>query len=195
MTHCISQGDASNEFAARLVRNRGPITAKITASGSHSRYCDKLGEGNSINGMDCTVQFSLVAWKFAGDEGTVHGTMEEQFKDGTGLKVDVDCMTRKDNEAIVGGVVKEANERHPVGAASGRRAYVKVVDHGSSGMDIVSNIVYDDGINSHCSNPTMGAEFAMSHENNVSGARVSVCSKHGDWEQCLDKSKTNQSVQ
>ncbi len=121
--------------------------------------------------------------------------MEEQFKDGTGLKVDVDCMTRKENEAIVGGVVKEASERHPVGAASGRRAYVKVVDHGSSGMDIVSNIFYDDGINSHCSNPTMGAEFAMSHENNVSGASVTVCSKHGDWEQCLEKSKSNQAVQ
>lgn len=121
--------------------------------------------------------------------------MEELFDDGTGgLKVDVDCMTRKDNEAIVGGAVKEANERHPVGKDSGRRAYVKVVDNGSSGMDIVSNIFFDDGINSHCSNPSMGDEFDMNYESNVSVARVSVCSKRGDWEQCLEKSKLNQAV-
>ena len=169
------------------MRNRGPITAKIIASGSHSRYCD-----NDVG--DCSVRFSLVAWKFAGDEGTVHGTMEELFDDGAGLKVDVDCMTRKDNEAIVGGVVKEANERHPVGKGSGRRAYVKVVDNGSSGMDIVSNIFFDDGINSQCSNPSMGGELDMNYENNVSVARVSVCSKHGDWEQCLEKSKLNLAV-
>ena len=138
-----------------------------------------------------------MAWKFAGDEGTVHGTMEELFDDGAaGLKVDVDCMTRTENEAIVGGVVKEAHERHPVGKGSGRRAYVKVVDHGSNGMDMVSSIIFDDGINSHCSNPSMGGEFAtMTYDNNVSGALVSVCSKHGDWEQCLAKSKDNQAEQ
>lgn len=132
-----------------------------------------------------------MAWKFAGDEGTIHGTMEEQFEDGAGLKVDVDCMIRNNNEAIVGGVVMEANERHPVGEGSGRRAYVKVADHGSSGMDIISNIFFDDGINSHCSSPSMGTEFAM---HPLLGARVSVCSKHGDWEKCLEKSKMNQAT-
>lgn len=188
---CTFQGDAFDEFAARLVKNRGPITAKITASGSHSRYCANGGDGHDGN---CSVQFSLVAWKFAGDEGAVQGLMEEQFEDGVGLKVDVDCMARNDKEAIVGGTVNEANERHPVGKASGRRAYVKVVDNGSNGIDVISNIFFDDGINSHCSTPGMDAEFDVSHENNVSGPHVSVCSKHGDWTQCLEKSKVKQAV-
>ena len=47
------------------VRNRGPITAKIVASGNHVRYCKDDEEG-------CHAEFSLVAWKFAGDQGTVH---------------------------------------------------------------------------------------------------------------------------
>eukprot|EP01083_Nonionella_stella_P075256 204507_1 len=34
-------GEYTYNNAARLVKNRGPITAKITASGSHNRYCAK----------------------------------------------------------------------------------------------------------------------------------------------------------
>mmetsp|Transcript_27041 Transcript_27041/g.34786 ORF Transcript_27041/g.34786 Transcript_27041/m.34786 type:complete len:213 (+) Transcript_27041:123-761(+) len=84
-------GNVPDEYAARLVKNRGPITAKITASGSHNRYCNhkkqppspsSQSDGNNNNNRDhdddnCTVRFSLVAWKFAGDEGTVHGEYQE----------------------------------------------------------------------------------------------------------------------
>mmetsp|Transcript_27042 Transcript_27042/g.34790 ORF Transcript_27042/g.34790 Transcript_27042/m.34790 type:complete len:211 (+) Transcript_27042:123-755(+) len=82
-------GNVPDEYAARLVKNRGPITAKITASGSHNRYCHNQkqppspsqsnGSNNNSDNDDnnCTVHFSLVAWKFAGDEGTVHGEYQE----------------------------------------------------------------------------------------------------------------------
>ena len=139
-----------------------------------------------------------MAWKFAGDEGTVHGVLEEQYMDGTdGLKVDVDCMVRKDNEALVGGVVTEADSiRHPVGRGSGRRVYVKVVDDENGKGDYVSNVIFDDGINSHCKTPGM-YEKLMSYEgdNNVKNARVGVCSKHGDWDGCLERAKVEQAIQ
>jgi len=187
----IYQGDVSDEMAARLVRNRGPITAKISASGTHSRYCG----ASTQEGHDCSVQFSLVAWKFAGDEGEVHGLLEEKFNDGDGaLKVDVDCLVRKDNEAIVGGKVREASDRHPVGKASGRRAYVKVVDDHDGGGDFVSNVHFDDGVASHCGTPGMEGNFKMDEGMNVEDARVGVCSKHGDWDGCLQKMKAEQAV-
>lgn len=185
-------GDVPDELAARLVKNRGPITAKITASGSHSRYCDEQDNHN-----DCTVQFSLVAWKFAGDTGTVHGEYQEKFEDGEVMKVDVDCMVRKGtNEAIVGGSVKAgAPKRHPAGKSMSRRAYVKVVEDGSEKGDFVSSVIFDDDINSHCSNPGMDDKFDVNHELNVVEPRVSVCSKHGDWEQCLEKAKVEQAIE
>jgi len=185
-------GDVSDELAARLVKNRGPITAKITASGSHSRYCDKGKEGDN-----CSVQFSLVAWKFAGDKGTVHGMIEERFEDGELMKVEVDCMVRKDNEAIVGGkVVNTASRVNPAGSSLKRRAYVKVLDGDSNREDYISNIVFDDGIDlQHCSTPGMGDRFDVNYDNNVLNPRVSVCSKHGDWESCLEKMKIEQAVE
>ncbi len=59
-------GAIADDKSGRIVRNRGPITAKIVASGHHERYCEK----GQVEG--CGVDFSLVAWKFAGDSGTVH---------------------------------------------------------------------------------------------------------------------------
>ena len=185
-------GEYSGDTSGRLVKNRGPITAKITSRGSHNRYCKG---GESVVGDDCSVNFSLVAWKFAGDAGTVHGMIEEHYKDGTeGLKVDVDCLLRNENEAIVGGNVKEAASNHPVGKVSGRRAYVKVVDGtaDNSGGDYVSNIYFDDGINSYCSSPGMDDKFVVSGKDNVMEARVSICSKHGDWEKCLANAQDEQ---
>lgn len=58
-------GNTGEDLSGRIVRNRGPITAKIVASGNHGRYC-KGGD------QECHAEFSLVAWKFAGDQGTVH---------------------------------------------------------------------------------------------------------------------------
>eukprot|EP01083_Nonionella_stella_P211856 765586_1 len=119
--------------------------------------------------------------------------IEEQYKDGSGgLKVDVDCMVRNDNEAIVGGKVKEASDAHPVGKAMARRAYIKVVDGMDGGEDYVSNVFHDDGINSHCTTDGLDDKFVANM--NAVDPQVSVCSKRGDWEKCLEKAKTGQVV-
>lgn len=183
-------GDVPDDLAARLVKNRGPITAKITASGSHSKYCGRGREGGDDG---CTVNFSLVAWKFAGDRGTVHGMIEE-MKDGKLLKVEVDCMVRNENEAIIGGEVKV----NPTGKPFKRRAYVKVVDSGSDMGDFISVVVFDDGIGNdlqHCRTPGMSERFDVNYDNNLLDSNVSVCSKHGDWENCLMKSKIEHVVE
>eukprot|EP01083_Nonionella_stella_P010439 29753_1 len=211
-------GNVPNELSARLVKNRGPITAKITASGTRTRYCNKEADttvGGSNNNNDnnknddadeddeCTVQFSLVAWKFAGDKGTVHGEFQEKFGNNELVKVDVDCMVRStnnNNEAIVGGAVKEAPKGHPAGgdgSSSLRRAYVKVVDGGSdiddngSSGDVIFNVYFDDGIDlAYCGAAGMDDKFVVDYDSDVvADARVSVCSKHGDWEKCLEKAK------
>ncbi len=121
--------------------------------------------------------------------------LEEKYGDDVGLKVDVDCLVRKDNEAIVGGVVKETNDKHPVGKGSGRRAYVKLVDDGDHGGDYISKVLFDDGIKSSCAGYDESAKFVVDYDNNVKDApRVSICSKHGDWEKCLEKGKAEQIV-
>lgn len=185
-------GDVPDELAARLVKNRGPITAKIMASGSHKRYCK--GDDNN-----CSVKFSLVAWKFAGDKGTVHGTIGEKFEDdGEEMKAEVDCMVRNGNEAIVGGVVREGGgDRHPAGRTKARRAYVRVVDGDDTAGDFVSEVFFDDGVDfPHCGAPGMADNFeVVDPGKNVVDPRVSVCSKHGDWEECLEKMKVEQAVQ
>ena len=33
-----------------------------------------------------------MAWKFAGDNGEIHGMLEEKYGDDVGLKVEVDCL-------------------------------------------------------------------------------------------------------
>lgn len=128
-----------------------------------------------------------MAWKFAGDDGTVRGIMEEQSEDDVsgdrrGLTVDVDCMARDGKSAIVGGAVREVGK----GAVGGQRAYVRVSDEGDGGGDFVSNVFFDDDIDSNCRAPGVEDNLA-SYESDVVGSLVSVCSKHGDWEACLLK--------
>ena len=122
--------------------------------------------------------------------------IEEQFKDGSGgFKVDVDCMVRNDNGAIVGGKVKEASDAHPVGKAKARRAYIKVVDGMDGGEDYVSNVHFDDGINSHCTTDGLNDKLVITKMNVVEPLVVSVCSKrNGDWQKCLEKAKTEQAI-
>lgn len=198
-------GDVPDELSARLVRNRGPITAKVTAFGTHKRYC---AANTKDDDNDCTVEFSLVAWKFAGDGGAVRGLLEEKFaNDNNGddaLKVDVDCMARtKDGkEAIVGGSVTTttwAAASPDRWKGAGRRAYVKVVDRSDDegeGGDFISDVRFfdDDGVNdSHCGDPGVADGFAVvDYEKNAANPRVSMCSKHRDWEQCLQKAKAEQ---
>lgn len=190
----MPQGEIPDEYAARLVKNRGPITAKVTASGTHARYCADAKKG----GDDCSVDVSLVAWKFAGDAGEVHGLLEEKYSNGEAAKVEVDCMVRTDNVAIVGGKVSEVPERHPAGNEGkvARRAYVKVVDGGEGGDgDFVSNVHFDDGITfKNCAAPGLEGKFDVGGDY-VKEARVGVCSKHGDWEKCLAKAKAEQAIE
>ena len=123
--------------------------------------------------------------------------LEEKFDNGDALKVEVDCLKREENVAIVGGVVKDAPGRHPAGKAGGRRAYVKVVDDGKDKVkgDFVSNVYFDDGIDSHCSTAGLAKKFVVEKKKNVKDPRVSVCSKHGDWEGCLEKAKVELAVE
>jgi len=207
--HHPLQGNVQDEHAARLVRNRGPITAKITASGTR----------RAASGEDQAVRFfSLVAWKFAGDDGLVRGIMEEQIVDDDdqvdgggvdrhrGLTVDVDCMVRDGKVAIVGGTVRDQD-----GSSSGsdgvpppRRAYVRVGDGGDGGGDYISGVLLllndlelDDGVvaavgGGGCRATAVADAFAGIEESDggdvVVGSLVSVCSKRdGDWDRCLLK--------
>mmetsp|Transcript_2284 Transcript_2284/g.4809 ORF Transcript_2284/g.4809 Transcript_2284/m.4809 type:complete len:244 (-) Transcript_2284:125-856(-) len=177
-------GGIPDELSARLVKNRGPITAKIIASGSHSRYCKEESE----QPVECGAQFSLIAWKFAGDEGTVHGMMEETFDDGDLLKVDVDCMVRRENDAIVGGVVTQI---HKWGKQEllNSRAYVKVADGSNENkVDRISDLTFGWDLDSNCKSHNFD-EFMKFDLFGMAHPRVSVCSKHGDWEGCLEKAK------
>ena len=158
----LYQGNVQDELAARLVRNRGPITAKITASGTTRR---------AASGGDAARSFSLVAWKFAGDDGLVRGIMEEQIVDDDGddedddrvdgeggvdrrrrrrgLTVDVDCMARDGKVAVVGGTVRGGGGGSPSpggGPTPPRRAYVRVGDGGDGGGDYISGVLLDVGL-------------------------------------------------
>ncbi|KAL3793372.1 hypothetical protein ACHAWO_002573 [Cyclotella atomus] len=177
-------GEAADDLSGRIVRNRGPITAKIVASGNHGRYCEK---GQDKGG--CHADFSLVAWKFAGDEGTVHGSIEEKFADGQMLKVDVDCLVRDGKEAIVGGVITQIPD-HFEELALNQRAYVKVTENSENdAADFISNVAIGFGLTSESSCKSVGALFKLGDEFNYISPHVSVCSKHTDWEGCLERIK------
>ena len=64
-----------------------------------------------------------------------------------------------------------------------------MVDGADGGEDYVSNVHYDDGINSHCSTDGLDDKFVMNA--NVDESNVSVCNKrNGDWDKCLERAKT-----
>ncbi|KAL7478651.1 hypothetical protein ACHAW6_004405 [Cyclotella cf. meneghiniana] len=181
-------GDIGDDLSGRIVKNRGPITAKIVASGHHGRYCETGQEEDS-----CRADFSLIAWKFAGDSGSVHGTIEEKFQDDDLLKVDVDCMMRTGKHAIVGGVVKQIPKRFD-DIVLNQRAYVKVVEssEGDNGIDFISNVAIGlkkGDVDSGC-NSISDDEFQLGDEFNCMLPRVSVCSKHNGWDDCLERAKT-----
>lgn len=112
------------------------------------------------------------------------------------MKVDFDCMRRTDNVAILGGRVKDpVPENHPAKDEVSRRAYVKVVDDDSGEGDFVSSMVFDNGIDSNCKSLGIEDKFDMNYEMNVVDPVVSVCSKHGDWEACLQKTKVDQAIE
>eukprot|EP00804_Cyclotella_cryptica_P005597 CCRYP_003080-RA/>CCRYP_003080-RA protein AED:0.07 eAED:0.07 QI:458/1/1/1/1/1/3/66/203 len=181
-------GDIGDDLSGRIVRNRGPITAKVVASGQHGRYCESQDDAS------CLVDFSLVAWKFAGDSGSVHGTIEEKFPDGDMLKVDVDCMVRTGKDAIVGGVVKQI-PKHFDAMNLNQRAYVKVTENSevNDATDFISNVVIGSkkgqDLDSGC-NSISGDEFQLGDEFNCMSPHVSVCSKHSGWDDCLERAKT-----
>lgn len=188
------------------MRNRGPITgdllgrgalrlrsivvlrssirvvafsaAKITASGKHNNY-----------GGDNRAALSLVAWKFAGDNGEVHGLIEEKLNDDS-VKIYVDCLRRNGKESIVGGVI--SSESYPAlskRSLDGRRAYVKVVD---GIVDAISAITIDDQPTSHCKN----VDAKLFNDIRADELLVNVCSKRdGDWNECLAKENSDQLIE
>ena len=91
-------------------------------------------------------------------------------------------------------MVTTAPEKHPAGKAKSRRAYVKVVANDDGEGDFVSNVYFDDGINSNCRTEGLESKFVVESGSNIVDPRVSVCSKHGDWEKCLKKAKIEQAI-
>lgn len=120
------------------------------------------------------------------------GTIEEKFQDGDLLKVDVDCMIRTGKHAIVGGVVKHIPKRFD-DIVLNQRAYVKVVESSEGdGIDFISNVAIGlnkRGIDSGCYSIS-DDEFQLGDEFNCMLPRVSVCSKHNGWDDCLERAKT-----
>jgi hypothetical protein len=110
------------------------------------------------------------------------------------LKVGIDCLVRTDKEAIVGGWVKQI-PKHFDDLTLKKRAYVKVKENSETTdtVDFISNVVIGSkkelDVESGCS--SVGAEdFQSGEEFNCVSPRVSVCSKHGDWEDCLERATT-----
>ena len=107
------------------------------------------------------------------------------------LKVDVDCMVRDGKEAIVGGVVKQL-PGHVDGLLLNQRAYIKVIENSENNgeVDFISNVAMGAGLNTDSSCKTVGVELFQLGENfNCMSPHVSVCSKHTDWEGCLERAK------
>jgi hypothetical protein len=136
----------------------------------------------------------MSVWKFAGREGSVHGVIEEQFRNGEILKVDVDCMVRDEfnKEAIVGGIVTtvpqpSSGEEFPNSLENflGKHVYVKVVDDAVKG-DYISALLFD-AVEKGPTSCDKEDKFEVKYDENVNDAKVVLCSKHGDWESCVAK--------
>ncbi len=114
--------------------------------------------------------------------------MEEKFENGEVLKVDVDCMVRRENEAIVGGVVTQVHKGGKQELLNSR-AYVKVADRSDDNKeDRISDLTFGWDLDSNCKSHDFD-EFMKVDLFEMANTRVSVCSKHGDWEGCLEKAK------
>lgn len=164
-----SQESVDSDSLPRLVKNRGPLTKKVIASGSH------------FPGLD----FSLVAWKFA--DGSFEGTMEEKLDSGeTLVKVDVDCMDVKDGRAIVGGTVTKTNRKEP-DVLLYKRAHVVVVDEGIN--EEMSGLLLGLPDDIDCTNLSESVESASVP---MHRGQVTVCNRRDGedaWLDCTDSMK------
>ena len=110
------------------------------------------------------------------------------------LKVDVDCMVRNGKEALVGGVVRQIPDSID-DLTLNQRAYVTVKDKSSddgADLDFISNVVIDTGLAADSSCESFSTElFKLGDEFNCMTPRVNVCSKHSDWEGCLERIKAD----
>jgi hypothetical protein len=105
------------------------------------------------------------------------------------LKVDVDCLVRDGKEAIVGGVITQIPD-HFEELALNQRAYVKVTENSENdAADFISNVAIGFGLTSQSSCKSVGALFKLGDEFNYISPHVSVCSKHTDWDGCLERIK------
>jgi hypothetical protein len=172
----------------RVVHNRGPLTKKVVASGSHG-----------------SLDFSMVAWKFA--DGTIEGHMEEKLqKNGEILvKVNVDCMNVRDGRAIVGGNIVEVNHHHLQASATTpdleqrqemidlhsikphSRAYRVVVDSNDSHQQKMSSLLVNLPEDTNCDNmfdTTTMTSMSMTDQN------VMVCNRRDGeeaWLNCMER--------
>jgi hypothetical protein len=129
----------------------GPVTHRATMGGAD--VCEAFGLPTG-----CDANFSLAAIGYA--DGTAKGQWQDTFSKGQGaIHVAVDCLIVYGNQAVVGGVVTNAN--NPVFV--GTRALTSVVDNGTSANDVADQISFsfigfDEGVD--CNTP-LPEEFPL----------------------------------
>ncbi len=125
-----------------LVACESPAPTASTADGPLFRSTNGIIHHASVGGNDacgalglapgCDKSFSLVANQAA--DGSVSGQWQDKFGgDLGGVHVDVDCLIVYGNQAVIGGVVK--NAWGPTEGAIGSRALTSVWDNGTSSKD------------------------------------------------------------
>uniref|UniRef100_A0A7R9Z5K1 Uncharacterized protein n=1 Tax=Pseudictyota dubia TaxID=2749911 RepID=A0A7R9Z5K1_9STRA len=170
------------ERAAHVVKSKGPVTKKIVANGSHSHFCQDGGEKPG-----CEAMFSLVMWKFADQD--VKGKMENKFRSGKTMKVNVDCLKLGMNAAIVGGVVTEGGEMKDI---ENKRAYAMVINgDAETGEDQISGLSLSGPIDGSCDDYDFD-DFKKDSYFDMSQAYVKLCNRRDGeetWLDCLSSAK------
>jgi len=162
-----------DELPGRLQKNLGPITKKITARGTSS--FNVLEEEGSAG----EIKFSLIAWKFAG--GTIKGHIIGELDSGESFQANVDCLSVKDNIAIVGGVVSTVPRDFK--DALNSRAYVKVVDN-EVDMNEISSLTVGWSDETDCESHRYQSVLVNGGPGTVEN-QVQICSRrHSNWDEC-----------
>lgn len=122
--------------------------------------------------------------KTTGDEGSVHGVIEERSDDGDIIKVYVDCIVGSEKEAIIGGVLTADPKNFLKGKPHESRGYVHVFERsGMDETDSVSSVLLVEKANSHCIDLVVKDFDSLT---NTIGAHVNLCSKKDvKWEGCI----------
>lgn len=103
------------------------------ASLGSADVCEALGLPTG-----CDANFSLVANEYA--DGSVSGQWHDQFAEGSGIHVAVDCLAVSGNQAVIGGVITNATGF--VDGFEGTRAVTSVQDNGTSSNDAADRLSF-----------------------------------------------------